>query len=64
MEQIKKTAQYTIFKKKSGHYAVKGRKGVKWVSGDEKVKILVAEQLITLPEPKAAPVEAESASEE
>lgn len=64
MEQIKKTAQYTIFKKNSGRYAVKGRKGAKWVSGEDKVKILVAEQLVTLPEPKAAPADAEPAGEE
>lgn len=59
MQQIKKTADYTIFQKTSGRYAVKGRKSKKMINGDEKLKILVDEQLVKLPDPKAAPVEPE-----
>lgn len=59
MQQIKKTADYTLFQKTSGRYAVKG-KDKKWINGEEKEKILVAEQLVTLPTPKAAPAEAEA----
>ncbi len=64
MQQIKKTADYTLFKKTSGRYAVKG-KDKKWINGEEKEKILVAEQLVTLPNPKTpAPTETEAATEE
>lgn len=60
MQQIKKTAEYTLFQKKSGRYAVKGR-NKKWINGEEKQKILVAEDLIKLPEPKAPSAESEDA---
>ncbi|EXJ16781.1 hypothetical protein [Imhoffiella purpurea] len=64
MQQIKKTAEYTLFQKKSGRYAVKG-KNKQWINGDAKQQILVDENLITLPEPKAAPeAEAESSDSE
>ena len=63
MQKIKKTADYTLFQKNSGHYAVKGKNG-KWINGDEKQGILVAEQLITLPRPKAVPTEPEAESSE
>lgn len=56
MQLIKKTAEHTIFQKKSGRYAVKTRKLRTLVNGDEKQRILVAEQLITLPTPKAVAV--------
>lgn len=60
MQQIKKTAEYTILQKKSGRYAVKNRKTRKLVNGEEKQAILVAEALVTLPTPKAAPAEPEA----
>jgi hypothetical protein len=63
MQKIKKTAAYTLFQKKSGRYAVKG-KDKKWINGEAKQQILVDETLITLPEPKAAPADAEPAAEE
>ncbi|MBN2886007.1 MAG: hypothetical protein JXM75_04775 [Chromatiaceae bacterium] len=53
MQAIKKTADHSIFQKKSGRYAVKNRKTKRWVNGEEKQGILVAEALITLPRPKA-----------
>ncbi|NEV63945.1 hypothetical protein [Thiorhodococcus minor] len=63
MQQIKKTDEHIIFQKKSGRYAVKTKKAKQWVNGEEKQAILVAEQLITLPDPKAAPAEAEPEAE-
>ena len=54
METVKKTDEYEIVKKRSGRYGVRDANR-KWVSGDEKVKILLAEKLITAPEPKKAP---------
>lgn len=61
METVKKTAQYTILKKRSGRYAVRGAKK-QWITGEDKVKILLAEKLIKAPEPK--PVEEEPPAEE
>ena len=61
METVKKTAEYTILKKRSGRYAVRGA-DKKWVTGEDKVKILLAEKLIKAPEPK--PVEEEPPTEE
>jgi hypothetical protein len=64
MQQVKQTAEYTIFQKKSGRYAVQGKgKGKPWVNAEEKTKILLAEALIKRSEPKA-PVEGEAAAEE
>lgn len=64
METIKSTEKHTIFKKKNGRFAVRGSKR-KWVNGDEKRDILLANGLIkiTKASPKAAPVE-EAAAEE
>jgi hypothetical protein len=61
MKQVKQTAEYTIFQKKSGRYAVqrKGR-GKPWLHAEEKANILLAEALIVRPTPKA-PAEAEAA---
>ena len=61
MEQVKKTADYTIYQKKSSRYAVRDA-ARKWVNGEEKVKILVKEKLlkVEIPKPKAK----EEASEE
>lgn len=66
MQQVKKTAEYTIFQKKSGRYAVMARKTRKPINGEEKQNILVAEELIKLPDPKvvSAEPEAESTGEE
>ena len=61
METVKKTAEYTILKKRSGRYAVRGPKK-QWITGEDKVKILLAEKLIKAPEPK--PVEEEPPAEE
>lgn len=59
MQQVKKTADYTLFQKKSGRYAVKG-KDKKWINGEAKQAILVEEKLVTLPTPKAPAAEPEA----
>lgn len=56
METVKKTAEYEIIKKRSGRYGVRDAKR-KWIAGDDKVKILLAEKLIKAPPPKEKPPE-------
>lgn len=56
MEIVKETEEYQIIKKRNGRYGVR-RTNRKWVTGDEKVKILIAEGLLKAPEPKPAPAE-------
>jgi hypothetical protein len=76
MELIKKTDNYTIYKKKSGRYAVKNKEK-KYLSDKEKVEILLEEKLIKLsprkkpeepaaeePAAEAAPAAEEPAAEE
>lgn len=67
MTLVKKTAEYKIYKRGDERYAVKNANGSA-VNGEEKVNILLAEELIkvTSPAPKAEPeaVEAEEATEE
>ena len=45
MEVVKQTDEYTVIKKRSGRFGVKNTSG-KWINGEEKVKILIAEGLI------------------
>lgn len=47
MKATKKTAEYTIYQKRNNRYAVKGANS-KWLNGEDKVKILLAEGLIKL----------------
>ena len=61
MELIKKTDNYTIYKKKSGRYAVKNKEK-KYLSDKEKVEILLGEKLIKL-SPRKKPEEAAPAEE-
>ena len=61
MKLVKKSAEYTVYQKRSSRYGVKGADN-KWLNGDDKVKILLAECLIKVTEPKAA--EPEEAAEE
>ena len=53
MKILKKTPEYTVYEKRSKRYAVKDS-DKKWINGDDKVKILLAEKLIEvkLPAPK------------
>lgn len=54
MNEVKKTAEYRIFKKKSGRYAVRAKSKL-WLHGEEKEKVLLDEQLITRLRPKPVP---------
>jgi len=59
MKVVKRTADYTVYQKRSERYAVKGADKA-YINGDEKAKILLAEGLIkvVLPQPKAEEPEA------
>ncbi len=57
MKLVKKTAEYSIYQRRDNRYAVKSA-AKNAVNGEEKVKILLAESLITAPEPKAPEPEA------
>ena len=61
---IKKTEEYKVFKRGDERYAVQDATG-KPINGEEKVKILLAEELIkaTLPAEPVAEVEAEAPAE-
>jgi len=66
MKVIKETAEYTVSQKRSGRYAVVAADGSP-INGEEKAKILLAEELIKLTAPKPAEAEeapAEEVSEE
>lgn len=66
MQTVKKTAEYTIAKRKDGRYAVTKDSDRKSVNGDEKVAILQAEGLLAKPQSKPAeqaPAEQESPEE-
>tara|TARA_Y100000385_G_C12937265_1_gene569402 strand:+ start:161 stop:397 length:237 start_codon:yes stop_codon:yes gene_type:complete len=62
METVKKTDNYTVFKKRNGRYSVQG-KNKKWINGDEKAKILADEGLIKLSVAAPAPKEEAPAEE-
>ncbi|WP_341476653.1 hypothetical protein [Pseudohalioglobus lutimaris] len=66
MKLVKKTAEYSIYQRSDDRYAVKGA-DKKPVNGEEKVKILAAEDLIKVSvpaEPVAeAPAETDAAEE-
>ena len=61
MELIKKTDNYTIYKKRSGRYAVQN-KDKKYLTEKEKVEILLTEKLIKI-SPSKKPVEEAPAAE-
>jgi hypothetical protein len=71
MKVVKKTPEYTISQRRDGRYAVVGSNN-KPVNGDEKVKVLLAEELIKVsvaapapvPEPEVEEASAEEASAE
>jgi len=63
MKVIKQTAEYTVSQKRSGRYAVTAADGSS-INAEEKTKILLAEGLIKLTEPKAVEPEAEEAPAE
>ncbi len=63
MDIVKKTDKYTVIKKSSGRFGVKNPSG-KWINGQEKVNILLAESFIKIPKAKAKPVESTTTEEE
>lgn len=63
MKVIKKTAQYTVYQKRSGRYAVMGS-ARNWINGDEKAAILLADGLIKVTAPKASEPEVEDTAAE
>lgn len=64
MKLIKKTDEYTVFQRGDERYAVKNA-AKKAVNGEDKVRILLAEGLITVSAPApAAPAEPEAAPAE
>lgn len=63
MKAVKKTEEFTIFKRADGRHAVKSANKT-WISGDEKVAILLAAGLITQPKSKPAEPVAEDSPEE
>ncbi len=54
MKLIKKAAEYSVFQRKDGRYAVRGN-NKNWIHGEDKVSILQDEGLLKKPEPKAEP---------
>ena len=63
MKLVKKTSEYAIYQKRSGRYAVQGAKRA-YINGEDKAKILLAEGLIKLTEPKPKAEEPEEAPAE
>ena len=63
MKLVKKTAEYSIYARGDNRYAVKGA-DKKPVNGEEKVKILLAEGLITVTAPSEPAEPEEAAAEE
>ena len=57
MKLVKKTAEYSVYLKRSGRYGVKNTDG-KWINGVSKVRVLLAEDLVKTalpPEPEVVP---------
>ena len=68
MKLVRKTADYKIFLRGDNRYAVQNAAG-KPVNGEEKVNILIAEELVTVaappaPEPEVVETEEEAVAEE
>ncbi|MDG2046570.1 MAG: hypothetical protein P8J79_05070 [Halioglobus sp.] len=62
MKLVKKTAEYTIYKRGDARYAVKDV-NKKAVNGEEKTRVLLAEDLIKVTLPSKPAVEDEMADE-
>ena len=63
MKLIKKTDEYKVFKRGDERFAVQDKFG-KALNGEEKVKILLAEELINVTLPKEPEPEQEAPAEE
>jgi hypothetical protein len=59
MEVVKKVSEYTIYKKRSGRYAVRDAYR-NWVNEAAKIEILLAEGLIVAPVPTVKITDAEA----
>jgi len=62
MELVKKSGEFSIFKKKNSRFCIQD-KNKKFINGDKKQEVLLAEGLITIAKAKAKPGE-EAAVEE
>lgn len=62
MKVLKKTADYTVYQKRSGRFAVQGA-DKKTINGEAKVAILLAEGYVKQAEPKAPEAPAEVVEE-
>jgi hypothetical protein len=62
MQKVKKTPDYSVYQKKSGRYAVKG-KDKQWLHGDAKSAALLSLALIEPPKQKVPPAEEPPAAE-
>ena len=60
MKVVKTAAEYTVFQRRDGRYAVRGV-NKNWINGEEKVEILYKEELLKKPEPVAEPEPEEAA---
>ena len=63
MKVVKKTKEYSVYQKGSGRFAVKDA-DKKWVNGDAKVAILLAEGLVKAFQAPAAPAVEEAPAAE
>lgn len=62
MKVLKKTADYTVYQKRSGRFAVQGA-DKKSINGEDKVAILIAEGYVKQAEPKVEEIPAEVVEE-
>ena len=63
MKVVKKTDEYAILKRRDNRFAVVDN-NKRPINGEDKAKILSAEGMIKIPEPKAAPVEEETPADD
>jgi len=63
MKVVKKTDEYAILKRRDNRFAVVDN-NKRPINGEDQAKILSAEGMIKIPEPKAAPVEEEAPADD
>jgi hypothetical protein len=59
MKQVKKTPEHQIYQKRSGRYAVKDKQK-RWITGEDKVKVLLEAGLIAMAAKQPAEPETEA----
>jgi len=62
MKVVKRTAEFTIYQKRSERYAVQSA-AKKWINGDDKLRILIDAGLVKEAAPKPPEVEPEETAE-